>query len=336
MKRNYFPISRLLTTSVMLLLVSAITLLSQTPATINYQAVLRDTEGNPRSAANVSIELEIHQASETGIIVYSETHNTTTSEFGIINLEIGSVNPTSFETIDWSAGPYFVEVILDESSMGASELLAVPYALYAATANTAINDEVDDADADPSNELQQLSIVDDTIYLSQDGAVVLPVVGPPGAVTDDLMSFDGANWVARNALLQNAGGSQAQNNMQPWLGINHVIALQGIFPSRNGANPFLAEIYMFGGNFAPRGYAMCDGQLLAISQNTALFSLLGTTFGGDGRTTFGLPDLRGRVAIHPGTGSGLSTRRLGESGGSETNTMTIGQMPTHTHTISYQ
>ena len=74
----------------------------------------------------------------------------------------------------------------------------------------------------------------------------------------------------------------------------------------------LGEIKMFGGNFAPRGWALCDGQLLAISQNTALFSLLGTTYGGDGRTTFGLPDLRGRTPIHAGNGPGLSSRRLGE------------------------
>ncbi len=124
--------------------------------------------------------------------------------------------------------------------------------------------------------------------------------------------------------------------MQPWLGINHIIALQGLFPSRSAADPFLAEIYMFAGNFAPRGYAMCDGQLLAISSYSAVFSLLGTTFGGNGISTFALPDLRGRTAIHPGTGPGLSTRSLGQSGGTETNTMTIGQMPAHSHTITYQ
>jgi len=91
--------------------------------------------------------------------------------------------------------------------------------------------------------------------------------------------------------------------------------------------PFIAEIIMFGGNFAPRGWAFCDGQLLSISQNTALFSLLGTTYGGDGRTTFGLPDLRGRVAMHPGNGPGLSNYRLGQKGGSETNTLNSNQLP---------
>ena len=75
--------------------------------------------------------------------------------------------------------------------------------------------------------------------------------------------------------------------------------------------PFLGEIKMFAGNFAPRGFAFCDGQLLAISSNTALFSLLGTTYGGDGRTTFALPDLRGRAPIHAGQGPGLTNRRLG-------------------------
>ena len=91
--------------------------------------------------------------------------------------------------------------------------------------------------------------------------------------------------------------------------------------------PFIGQVIAFGGNFAPRGWAFCDGQLLAISQNTALFSILGTIYGGDGRTTFALPDLRGRATVHPGNGPGLSSRRLGEKGGSETNTLTTNQLP---------
>lgn len=97
-------------------------------------------------------------------------------------------------------------------------------------------------------------------------------------------------------------------------------------------DPFIGQILMFAGNFAPRGWAFCDGQLLAIAENTALFSILGTTYGGDGRTTFGLPDLRGRVPMHPGNGPGLSSRRLGEKGGVEEVTLTTLQMPSHTHT----
>jgi microcystin-dependent protein len=99
-------------------------------------------------------------------------------------------------------------------------------------------------------------------------------------------------------------------------------------------NPFIGLICMFGGNFAPRGWAFCDGQLLSIAQNTALFSILGTTYGGDGRTTFALPDLRGRVAIHPGNGPGLTPRNLGQRGGTETNTLNQLQLPSHTHTAS--
>ena len=95
--------------------------------------------------------------------------------------------------------------------------------------------------------------------------------------------------------------------------------------------PFIGQIVMFGGNFAPRGWALCDGQLLPIASNTALFSILGTIYGGDGRTTFALPDLRGRYAMHPGTGPGLSTRPLGSRGGSETNTLTTQNLPAHNH-----
>ena len=88
---------------------------------------------------------------------------------------------------------------------------------------------------------------------------------------------------------------------------------------------------MFAGNFAPRGWAFCDGQLLAVSQNDALFSLLGTIYGGDGRTTFALPDLRGRLPIHAGQGPGLSQRRLGAKGGAENVTLTVNQLPNHSH-----
>lgn len=98
------------------------------------------------------------------------------------------------------------------------------------------------------------------------------------------------------------------------------------------SEPFVGEIKMFAGNFAPRGYAFCDGQLLAVSQNDALFSLFGTIYGGDGRTTFGLPDLRGRIPVHAGQGPGLSNRRLGQKTGSERVTLTLNEIPSHTHT----
>ncbi len=96
-------------------------------------------------------------------------------------------------------------------------------------------------------------------------------------------------------------------------------------------NPFLGMIILFCGNFAPAGFALCNGQLLAISQYSALFSLLGTTYGGNGTTTFGLPNFQGRVPIHPGNGPGLSPYFLGQIGGYETNTLTTSNLPPHSH-----
>jgi microcystin-dependent protein len=98
------------------------------------------------------------------------------------------------------------------------------------------------------------------------------------------------------------------------------------------SEPFLGEIKMFAGNFAPRGWAFCEGQLLMISQNENLFSYLGTIYGGDGQTTFGIPDLRGRIPIHAGAGPGLTQRNLGTRGGSENVTLNANELPSHSHT----
>ena len=101
------------------------------------------------------------------------------------------------------------------------------------------------------------------------------------------------------------------------------------------SEPFVAEIRIFAGNFAIRGWSFCDGQLLPIAQNTALFSLLGTTFGGDGRTSFALPDMRGRVPVHDGgsAGTGLTHRTLGQTGGVEEHVLTAAEVPAHTHSL---
>jgi microcystin-dependent protein len=99
------------------------------------------------------------------------------------------------------------------------------------------------------------------------------------------------------------------------------------------AEGFIAEVKVFAGNFAPRSWAFCNGALLSISQNTALFSLVGTIYGGDGRTTFGLPDLRGRSPVGAGTGPGLSTIQLGSKSGAQAITLNVNNMPNHSHSV---
>src|SRR5947199_2236072 len=100
------------------------------------------------------------------------------------------------------------------------------------------------------------------------------------------------------------------------------------------ADPFVAEVRIFPFNFPPTGWAFCNGQLLPLSQNTAMFSLLGTTYGGDGKTTFALPDLQGSAAMHPGQGPGLSLRDLGQIGGEQAVTLLVSEMPIHTHQMN--
>lgn len=118
-----------------------------------------------------------------------------------------------------------------------------------------------------------------------------------------------------------------------------VVAATAIFSapaSQAGLEPFIGEVMWVGFNFCPRGYAEADGQLLAISSNTALFSLLGTTYGGDGRTNFALPDLRGRSSVHVGLGPGLSQISDGEMGGRDFVSLAVNQLPSHTHAATLQ
>ena len=133
------------------------------------------------------------------------------------------------------------------------------------------------------------------------------------------------------------GGNQPFTNMQPSLPLNYFINELGIFPSRGDPGPtdfpFLGQLDLFAGNFNVGGAPNASGQLLPINQNTALFSILGSTYGGNGQTTFALPDLRGRTAIGVGQGPGLSNRNLGDQLGQETTTLTVSQLPPHVHTL---
>jgi microcystin-dependent protein len=140
-----------------------------------------------------------------------------------------------------------------------------------------------------------------------------------GTLVGDLITWDGANWVNMQPATEHF--SFTVDNRQPYVALNYCIALQGIFPARSDATPFVSEIELFAFNFAPTGWAFCNGQLLAIASNTALFSLVGTFYGGNGTSNFSLPDLRGRVPMSFGQGPGLSNFNEGQAGGTESNTI---------------
>ena len=168
-----------------------ISVYGQAPQKIKYQAVVRDGANTVLNNQAVGMRLTVQQGSIGGTAVYTETFTTTTNAFGLVNLDIGTGTTTDdFTTIDWSAGPYFVEIAVDitggvsYSVLGTSELLSVPYALYSETAENVINDLVDDADADATNELQTLSVsaTGDTLHLQNGGFVIIPgisVANPP-------------------------------------------------------------------------------------------------------------------------------------------------------------
>ena len=310
---------------------------AQSPEKMSYQAVIRDGDNNLVTDTQIGMQISILQGDANGSAVYTETQLPTTNTNGLVSIEIGAgTTSDDFSTIDWASGPYFVKTETDPSGgttytiTGTSQLLSVPYALHAKTAD-AVSGTIDELDPVFDASLAKGITESDTSGWNN------KIDTDVNAVANDLITFDGTNWVAKGVLVGNSGGSQVQNNMQPWIALNYIIALYGIYPSRNSiADPTIAEISMFAGNFAPRNWAFCDGQLLSVASNSALFSLVGTIYGGDGRTTFALPDMRGRTAIHAGSGPGLTPRSLGQRGGSETNSMTINQLPSHTHTITYQ
>jgi len=152
-----------------------------------------------------------------------------------------------------------------------------------------------------------------------------------------------AVWLVATAALAAAdttnfiGRSHDHANIQPSLVINHLIALEdAVYPPRDGStsgDAMIGEIVMFAGNFAPSGWAFADGQILPIQQNASLFTVMGTTYGGDGRTTFKLPDLRGRTAVGEGNSPDLSDRRLGQRSGAESVTMRTSDLPAHSHAL---
>ncbi len=275
--------------------------LAQPPQAFKYQAVARDSSG--KILANQKISLRASLSTDSaGSAIYSETQSLTTDQFGLVSTAIGTGTPVTgtFSSVAWGNGPKYLKIEIDPQGGSAfktvsnNKLLSVPYALFAGSGYKG----------------KAPVSIDTTLTIGLN----------PGTNPNDLMTWDGNNWVSKPLSLTHAAlDSLNLDNRQPSLALNYIIALQGVFPSQNQANePYLAEIIMFAGNFAPTGWAFCNGQLLPINQYQAVFSLLGTTYGGNGTTNFALPDLRGRVPVGFGQGSGLSNYPLGDTVGTET------------------
>jgi microcystin-dependent protein len=322
MKKYYFSI---------IALIIAISALAQSPYSFKYQAVLRDGSGNPKVNQSVNVGVSLLLNSASGSVAYSESFATSTNAYGIVNLNIGQGTGItgSISNIKWSSNTVFIKITVDGTEISTSQLLSVPYALYADKAGNGFSGNYNDLTNKPA-------------FTNWDKDSTDNINKPADATSGDLLTYDGNNWVAKrivNGYTGVTGGSQSFSIRDPYLALNYQIAIYGIFPSRNmSSDPYIASIGIFAGNFEVKGWAMCNGQLLSIANNQALFALIGTYYGGDGQTTFGLPDLRGRVPIHFGQGPGLSNIGLAETGGNETQTISIQNMPAHNHsfTITYE
>ena len=317
---------------------------AQSPEKMSYQAVIRNSTNQLVTNHLVGMKISILQGSASGTVVYTETQTPTTNLNGLVSIEIGG--GAGFSTINWGSGLYFIKTETDPAGgtnytiAGTSQLISVPYSLFAKTAGS-ISGGITETDpifsASAAKAITTTNIANwTTAFGWGNHATAGYIKNSSPTVSGDLMTYDGANWVSKKLTIGATGSNQAVSIMQPYLVLNYCIALFGIFPSRNSADPFLGEIELYAFNFEPKGFAQCNGQIMSIAQNTALFALLGTQYGGDGQTTFALPDLRGRVAIHQGAGTGLSSHTIGENGGSEKVTLTISNLPAHTHTVIYQ
>ncbi len=301
----------------LLLLVAPFYSLAAIPNTISYQGRVTDSAGTPLQGSQ-SLTFSIYYFATGAVALWTEVQTVTVTD-GLFSAELGSVTPFGSLVFDV---PYFLGISINGGSelSPRKPLTSVPYAMKASDADTVgglTTTQLQGA-VGPQGPIGPEGPAGNDGAVGADGATGPqgdPGVGVSGSADGDMLTWDGTSniWVAAQPATPTP-----QDNMQPYLTINYVISLRGIFPSRNALEPFMGEIMMFAGDFAPRDWAFCDGALLSISNYSSLFSLLGTTYGGDGRTTFALPDLRGRVPIHHGQGFGLTNRTQGGSGGVET------------------
>ncbi len=283
---------------------------SQIPQKMSYQSVIVDADNKLVINQTVGVRISIHQGTSNGTEVYIETHSATTNTNGLLSLEVGTgTSSDDFSAIDWSNGPYYIESEVDPtggnsySITGISELLSVPYALYSLSSGNSSGGESG---------------------------------FPANAANGDVVSYDGTNWIASSLAIANAGDANPFSVMQPSLALTYCISTSGTYPQRNSSDPLIGEIAIFPYDFVPVNWLPCDGRTLSTSSYTSLYSLLSTIYGGNGITTFRLPDLRGRTVVGVGQGSGLSNYYLGQQVGSETQTLNNSQLPAHNHQIVFE
>lgn len=336
--------------SLLSVIIIALSCWAQAPQKMSYQAVVRNASNNPVVSSAVGMKISILQGSVSGTVVYAETQTATTNANGLVGIEIGGGTLVSgnFATIDWSNGVYFIKTETDPTGgtnytiSGTSQLMSVPYALHAKTAESVTGTVTETDPVYNASVAKDITVADTTKWATAfewgNHSTQNYVKNTSATVAGNMMTYDGTNWVSKKLALGVSGNPApvAINNMQPYLALNYCIATQGVYPSRNAMEPFLGEIDLFTFNFVPMGYAACNGQIMAINTNQALFSLLGTFYGGNGQTTFALPDLTGRVAIGYGQGANLTYRSLGEKGGTESFFINNSNLPAHTHTIIYE
>lgn len=324
------------------------TFAATSPWTLPFQGVATDSTGRPLPDGPRGATFELFDAQLGGASYWKEQVQVVLRK-GVFSLELGAQSELPLDRL--GRQPLWLSVALDGESTAhprlplgksaeswfAHKASAAQRATVADTALVADSSRVSRRSDTASyaakapfglalSEPLVLSATKDTLKLK------------PATTYGNFLVWDGTHWVAKAPVFQAAseGGFRSLRIRNPVVGINFIIALEGIFPSRSGEAPFLGEIEMVGFNFAPRGWAKCDGQLLSIAENSALFALLGTTYGGNGMQTFALPDLRGRSPVHVGSGPGLDTVLWGESGGAEYVRLAAEEMPLHTHTISVQ
>ncbi len=300
---------------------------AQAPLQIPYQGVARDAQGLALQNQLITLRLTVEDA--VGADLFQEIHQTTTNQFGLFNVQIGSIVPLN---IDWGSGTRFLHVEMDPTGgsvftdLGTTQFLSVPYALYAETSNT----PGPQGPAGPQGPQGEQGIQGETGpqgpagangINGQDGAQgpqgatgpqgpigltgATGATGPQGPIgLTGPAGATGTTGPQGPIGLTGATGPAGSNATVPTLVLRYIMALQGIYPCSTCAfstETMIGEIKLVPyPSMIPDGWAECNGQLLSISSYTVLFSLIGTTYGGNGTTTFALPDLRDRVPKHEG------------------------------------